>query len=288
MNAKMKLMLLTLAMAVIALAGASANAVDTDSDGLSDSVETNTGTYVSPTDTGTDPLVADTDGDGAGDWYEVTATYTDPTDVGDFPVIPYPLPDPDASTGNSNPVKVYIMSGQSNMVGFGQSAGALPGTLETITISENKFPNLIDGSDNWTVRNDVMYRGVITCIGDNYLTPGFGANSGVSGPELGFGHVMGYYHDEPVLLIKSSQGNRSISWDFAPPSTVPFVYNGTTYGGYGDYGNWPVGENPLTTGGWYAGKQYDDCFLHESDMGPRDWIMSPRAPCRIMRISPLK
>ena len=38
-------------------------AVDTDGDGLDDSVETNTGTYVSTSDTGTDPNDADTDND---------------------------------------------------------------------------------------------------------------------------------------------------------------------------------------------------------------------------------
>jgi predicted flap endonuclease-1-like 5' DNA nuclease/alpha-tubulin suppressor-like RCC1 family protein len=37
---------------------------DDDGDGLSDSVETDTGTYVDATDTGTDPLNPDTDGDG--------------------------------------------------------------------------------------------------------------------------------------------------------------------------------------------------------------------------------
>ena len=40
-----------------------AYAVDTDDDGLDDSVETNTGTYVSASDTGTDPNDADTDKD---------------------------------------------------------------------------------------------------------------------------------------------------------------------------------------------------------------------------------
>jgi alpha-tubulin suppressor-like RCC1 family protein len=40
-----------------------AYAVDTDADGLDDSVETNTGTYVSPADTGTDPNDPDTDSD---------------------------------------------------------------------------------------------------------------------------------------------------------------------------------------------------------------------------------
>ncbi|MFN7951805.1 MAG: hypothetical protein U0610_08750 [bacterium] len=35
---------------------------DTDGDRLNDCAETNTGIYVSPTDTGTDPFDADTDG----------------------------------------------------------------------------------------------------------------------------------------------------------------------------------------------------------------------------------
>ena len=41
--------------------------------------ETGTGVYVSPTDTGSDPLVADTDGDGYDDGAEVAAG-TDPND----------------------------------------------------------------------------------------------------------------------------------------------------------------------------------------------------------------
>nr|NIP54583.1 hypothetical protein [Phycisphaerae bacterium]NIS53435.1 hypothetical protein [Phycisphaerae bacterium]NIU12102.1 hypothetical protein [Phycisphaerae bacterium] len=247
--------------------------VDSDDDSLKDGVETGTGTYATPSDTGTDPTDADSDGDAAGDWYEVVATYTDPTDVGDNPGIVYPLPDPDGSTGSTtSPVKVYIMSGQSNMVGFGQIAGSEPGTLETITQVENKFPNLVDGVGAWTLRNDVKYRGVISAIGDGPLTLGFGASSSVSGPELGFGHVMGYYHDEPVLLIKSSIGNRSIGWDYCPPGTPQFTWNdGTTdwtYAGYGDSPDrWETGTSPVPIA-WYAGKQFDDCFLHEADMAP--------------------
>ena len=49
-------------------------ASDTDGDGLLDSVETNTGTFVSATDTGTDPNNADTDGDGISDGDEVSAS----------------------------------------------------------------------------------------------------------------------------------------------------------------------------------------------------------------------
>ena len=44
---------------------------DDDNDGLLDTVETNTGIYVSPTNTGTNPLDADTDGDGVRDGTEV-------------------------------------------------------------------------------------------------------------------------------------------------------------------------------------------------------------------------
>jgi hypothetical protein len=53
--------------------------IDTDADGLSDPVETNTGTYISPTNTGTDPRNPDTDGDGLRDGEEVSEFRTNPT-----------------------------------------------------------------------------------------------------------------------------------------------------------------------------------------------------------------
>src|SRR5690606_16559382 len=52
---------------------------DTDGDGLVDGVETGTGIFVSVNDTGTDPLKADTDEDGIPDAQEVNSTpRTDP------------------------------------------------------------------------------------------------------------------------------------------------------------------------------------------------------------------
>jgi len=56
-----------------------ATVVDTDGDGLADSVETNTGTYIGPGDTGTAPNLPDTDGDGLNDGDEVNSYMTDPT-----------------------------------------------------------------------------------------------------------------------------------------------------------------------------------------------------------------
>jgi len=61
---------------------------DTDGDGLDDNQETNTGVYVSPSDTGSDPLVVDTDGDGTPDGLEVAQGWdpTDPNNPGTFSV----------------------------------------------------------------------------------------------------------------------------------------------------------------------------------------------------------
>jgi Carbohydrate esterase, sialic acid-specific acetylesterase/Bacterial TSP3 repeat len=254
---------------------------DTDGDGLNDKVETNTGIYVSNSNTGTNPLNPDSDGDGASDWYEVVIIDKNPA-LGDppnspndsalKPNIPYPLPDPDTSTGATDkPVKVYIMSGQSNMVGFGQLAGTGPGTLQRMTTKENKFPNLVGPGGTWTTRNDVRYRGVVSDPGDGPLRPDVAGDK--FGPELGFGYAMGWYHDEPVLLIKSSQGNRSLMWDILPPGSPPFPYtNGRTYAGYGQSsGSWLTDGGAPSPGIWYAGRQYDDFFKAESDLGCGAW-----------------
>jgi hypothetical protein len=68
--------------------------LDDDNDGLADAFETNTGVFVSSTDTGTNPNDADSDDDGFVDGAEVVAG-TDPNDVGAHPQIPS-LPPPGA------------------------------------------------------------------------------------------------------------------------------------------------------------------------------------------------
>ncbi len=235
---------------------------DTDGDGLSDGREV--AVY------GTDPTNPDTDGDGAGDWYEIYASFTDPTDPDDNPGVPYPLPLHDGSPGASEePVRVYILSGQSNMVGFGQVSGTAPGTLETITQRRNLFPHLLAPGGGYVTRNDVHYRGVISALGNDRLRPGFGADGGEIGPELGFGHLMGWYHDEPVLIIKASIGNRSLLWDILPVGSPQFDWtDGRTYAGYGESpASWVTGSTP-TPIGWYAGKEYDRFFLAKEDWAP--------------------
>ena len=262
---------------VIALPSA-LSAADTDSDGLDDAVETNTGVYVSPANTGTNPAVADSDGDGAGDWYEVATIETNPTSpqpnapnsAAIKPNIPYPLPAPDTTPPATNkPVKVYILSGQSNMVGQGEmNPLGTAGTLSTITRNENKFPNLLNGA-GWSVRNDVMYRGVIAATGKAALTAGQGGAATTIGPELGFGHVMGYHHDEPVLVLKSSEGGRALGWDFLPPGSTQSVSGSNTYAGYGDSpASWTTGSTPVPTASFYGGYQFDQCFRRKADWAP--------------------
>jgi hypothetical protein len=60
---------------------------DDDNDGLLDDVETNTRVFVSESDTGTDPLVADTDGDGVDDGSEISAG-SDPNNPFSIPMVP--------------------------------------------------------------------------------------------------------------------------------------------------------------------------------------------------------
>lgn len=153
------------------------------------------------------------------------------------------------------PFKITYLTNDANGLGWIQRTD-IPGTMETVARQEGKFPHLVDEHGKWTVRNDVTYKGVISAVGQGPLTVGIQGNT--IGPELGFGHVMGYYFDEPVLIIKASIGNRSLGWDILPPGSERFTYDGRVYAGYGDSPeSWPVGTEPEPIN-WYAGKQYDE------------------------------
>ncbi len=93
------------------------------------------------------------------------------------------------------------------------------GDLEAVAQRDGKFPWLINGKGQWTVRNDVYFQEA-RLAKDGKGSPLSATSNGKSiGPELGFGHVMGTYHDEQVLMIKTAQGNRSLGFDFRPPSS---------------------------------------------------------------------
>lgn len=148
------------------------------------------------------------------------------------------------------------------------------GDLETLVKKDGLFPFLIDKDGNWTVRNDVVlcesYLDRNKFKGGRSTALTATANNGKHiGPELGFGYVMGTFHDEPVLLIKADIGNRSLGWDYLAPGSERFEAEVTDtktgekktyiFAGYKDSPDkWLKGTDPKPIN-WYAGKQYDEC-----------------------------
>jgi hypothetical protein len=116
------------------------------------------------------------------------------------------------------PVKVFILAGQSNMEGQGMIRGEKPGTLESLLkdpASAPRFRHLAGEDGKWVVREDVRiwYLGRSGGLGVGYSPKG-----DAIGPELQFGHVVGDAIDSPVLLIKTAWGGKSLGKDFRPPS----------------------------------------------------------------------
>jgi Carbohydrate esterase, sialic acid-specific acetylesterase len=171
------------------------------------------------------------------------------------------MPRPDGKPADmTKPVQVFILLGQSNMVGMGKIAGG-DGTLENAVKSKNKYPYLLDEAGNWSERKDV--RNVRVMVGKNgmqlfnneWMTV---KGTKTIGPEFGIGHVVGNTIDAPVMILKSCIGNRSLGWDLLPPGSERFEADGKIYAGYKDSPeSWDKGTEPKPIG-WYAGKQYDD------------------------------
>ncbi len=142
--------------------------------------------------------------------------------------LPDVLPDPDGKEADmSKPVQVYILMGQSNMLGFGKPA-ALQG------VAAEKYPYLVDDSGAWTVRKDV--RNVfVMCSGNSPAKDQQNDWMTIQrniGPEIGIGHYLGHVTDAPVLILKSCIGNRSLGWDLLPPGSKPYEHGGKTQPGY--------------------------------------------------------
>lgn len=177
-----------------------------------------------------------------------------------------PLPDPDGKPANmSKPVQVYILLGQSNMLGFGKVAGDKDGTLEYAVKTKKLYPYLVDDDGNWTERKDVRN---VFIMGSGLRNMGVKQNQwlttrgGKIGPEIGIGHQVGDATDAPVLILKSCIGNRALGWDLLPPGGEGFDFTdakGVTWvhSGYkGSPERWKKGEEPKKIN-WYAGMQYD-------------------------------
>jgi len=123
-------------------------------------------------------------------------------------------------TGKRYPITITYFKGGSAAFWLEQVDIEGKGDLVTLTKKDNKFPYLLDDAGKWTARNDVFYKEARLHPESAGSALSATSNNGASiGPEVGFGYVMGTFHDEQVLLIKTAQGNRSLGFDFRPPSS---------------------------------------------------------------------
>lgn len=108
-------------------------------------------------------------------------------------------------------VKVFILAGQSNMEGKGSMRLA---EYQSEAPQFKDFYVHLKKDGRWIVRDDVWVN-FLDRRGN--LTVGYGSPNCI-GPELEFGIALGDYFEEPVLLIKTAWGGRSLGRDFLPPS----------------------------------------------------------------------
>ncbi|RLT10980.1 MAG: sialate O-acetylesterase [Planctomycetota bacterium] len=178
----------------------------------------------------------------------------------------------------SKPVQVFILLGQSNMVGLGKVKGG-DISLEHAVKEKKKYQYLVDDAGAWTVRQDVRFVQYMSGKGplrNEWMT----VAGGNLGPEYGLGHPLGNAVEAPVMILKCCIGNRALGWDLLPPGSERSefvskdkagVEKKLVYAGYKDKPEfWEmdpakglktepapwVDKNgkPID---WYAGKQWD-------------------------------
>ena len=182
-------------------------------------------------------------------------------------------------------VKVFILMGQSNMVGLGKVNAPDIG-LEQLVKEKKKYPYLVDEAGAWAERKDVRYARVMSGRGggmqrlnNEWMTV---KTCKTIGPEFGIAEPLGNAVAEPVLILKSCIGNRSLGWDLLPPGSERYEFalkdkagaeKTMVYAGYKDRpDSWEMDKalglktdpgpwldkktgKPID---WYAGKQWDD------------------------------
>ena len=198
---------------------------------------------------------------------------------------------------SGEPLKVFILAGQSNMVGQGNmSPVTTSGTLEYIVANEPETFGHIKDGENWAVRDDVWiyYERSDTTTIKGGLTAGCGGSGTTIGPELQFGHVMGDFYGEQVLIIKIAWGGKSLAVDFRPPSS------GGTVGPYYTLvqdivddvlANLPThfdysGQYEIVGFGWHQGwnDRVDDARNNEYEFNMVNFIKDVRADLGISNL----
>lgn len=128
-------------------------------------------------------------------------------------------------------LKVFILAGQSNMEGHAKIE-----TFDYIGDDPKTAPLLKEmrGPDGQPQVCDNVWITYRTGMGENLgegfgkLTAGYGSrrnpkeSGGKIGPEFTFGIYMDKALNEPILIIKTAWGGKSLFYDYRPPSAGPY------------------------------------------------------------------
>jgi hypothetical protein len=134
----------------------------------------------------------------------------------------------------ARPLKVFILVGQSNMEGHAAVStfdyiGKDP--LTAPILKEMRNP---DGTPRVCERVWISYLTGWDTFGEGFgkLTAGYGArpddptrDGGKIGPEFTFGIYIEKELKQPILIIKTAWGGKSLNTDFRPPSAGPYQFN---------------------------------------------------------------
>ena len=132
------------------------------------------------------------------------------------------------SSASADPLKVFILAGQSNMQGTARES-----TFDHIGMDPKTAPllkKMRDADGKPVVLKDVWISSISAGGNDEKvgnLTFGYGAGDDRMGPEFTFGITMHELLDEPILIIKTAWGGKSLHTDFRPPSAGKFQFNET-------------------------------------------------------------
>jgi alpha-galactosidase len=136
------------------------------------------------------------------------------------------------ASAQPKPLKVFILSGQSNMEGHARIE-----TFDYIGDDPATAPllKLMRGADGKPAVCEDVWISYFTGIGEangegfGKLTAGYGSrqkpseDGGKIGPEFTFGLTLDTQLNEPVLIIKTAWGGKSLHTDFRSPSAGPYV-----------------------------------------------------------------
>ena len=201
----------------------------------------------------------------------------------------------------TKPVKVFIMLGQSNMVGMGAITRGSKYPLETVVKEEKMYPFLIDEKGNWAERKDVRNvfllfdYGKTQFLHNEWLRVGGGSGGKMNakmGTEYGIGHLLGNAFEDPVMLLKCCNGNKSLGFDLLTPGSkgYDFVVKNKkgeeatyTYAGYKES---PMRllkdskpEPEKANENVHGGHQYDGSWRYRHDEQRDDQSPGPRGHC---------